>query len=138
MSKKFSLLLAIVLIASLVLSACTPAAPKATGKKVCQVTDTGGIDDKSFNATAWKGAQDAKSKMGFEAKYLESQQQTDYEKNINAFIEEKCDLIVPVGFLLADATAAAAKANTAQKFAIVDFVYDPAMDNVLGLSFATD
>ncbi len=70
MSKKFSLLLAIVLIASLVLSACsTTAAPKATGKKICQVTDTGGIDDKSFNATAWKGATDAQKELGFEAKY---------------------------------------------------------------------
>jgi basic membrane protein A len=140
MSKKFSLLLAIVLIATLILSACQPgaAAPKATGKKVCQVTDTGGIDDKSFNATAWKGALDAKSKMGYEAKYLESQQQTDYEKNINAFIEEKCDLIVTVGFLLGDATKAAAEANPNQKFAIVDFAYDPTISNVLGLTFKTD
>jgi basic membrane protein A and related proteins len=138
MFKKVSMLLAIVLIASLVLSACTPAAPKATGKKVCQVTDTGGIDDKSFNATAWKGATDAKSKMGFEAKYLESQQQTDYEKNINAFLEEKCDLIVTVGFLLGDATKAAAEANPDQKFAIVDYGYDPIIPNVLALTFATD
>ncbi len=140
MSKKFSLLLAIILIATLVLSACQPGAgaPKATGKKVCQVTDTGGIDDKSFNATAWKGALDAKEKMGFEAKYLESQQQTDYEKNINAFIEEKCDLIVTVGFLLGDATKAAAEANPNQSFAIVDYAYDPAISNVLGLTFATD
>jgi basic membrane protein A len=139
MSKKFSLLLAIVLIASLVLSACsTTAAPKATGKKICQVTDTGGIDDKSFNATAWKGATDAQKELGFEAKYLESQQQTDYEKNINAFLEEKCDLIVTVGFLLGDATKAAAEANPDQKFAIVDFAYDPPISNVLALSFQTD
>ena len=140
MSKKFSLLLAVVLIATLILSACQPAAsaPQAKGKKVCQVTDTGGIDDKSFNATAWKGALDAKSKMGMEAKYLESQQQTDYEKNINAFIEEKCDLIVTVGFLLGDATKAAAEANPNQKFAIVDFAYDPTISNVLGLTFQTD
>jgi len=138
--KKLSLLLAIVVIASLVLTACQPGGQSAGGAKVkaCQVTDTGGIDDKSFNATAWKGAEKAKTDLGAEVKYLESQQQTDYEKNINAFIEEKCDLIVPVGFLLADATAAAATANPDQKFAIVDFVYDPAMNNVLGLSFATD
>ncbi len=179
MSKKLYTLLSVVLLASMLLAACAPAAtpapteppaapteapkptavppteaPKPTAVppteapkpteapaakvKVCQVTDTGGIDDKSFNATAWKGAEDAQKQLGVEAKYLESQQQTDYEKNINAFIEEKCDLIITVGFLLGDATAAAAKANPTQKFAIIDFAYDPAMDNVLGLVFSTE
>ncbi len=140
MTKKLSLLLAIVVIASLVLTACQPAGQQAAGDgvKVCQVTDTGGIDDKSFNATAWKGVEMAVSELGAEGKYLESQQQTDYEKNINAFIEEGCDLIVPVGFLLADTTAAAAAANPDVNFAIVDVTYDPAIENVLGLGFSTE
>ena len=139
MSKRFSLLLAVVLIASLVLSACQPAGSTTKGgMKVCQVTDTGGIDDKSFNATAWAGAQKAQKDLGFEAKYLESQQQTDYEKNINAFMEEGCNLIVTVGFLLGDATKIAAEANPDQSFAIVDFAYDPNINNVLGLTFDTD
>jgi basic membrane protein A len=102
------------------------------------VTDAGGIDDKSFNATAWKGIQDAEQELGIEGKYLESQQQTDYEKNIQAFLEEGCDLIVTVGFLLGDATAAAAGANPEQKFSIVDFAYDPTIDNVLGQVFNTN
>jgi len=105
--------------------------------KACQVTDTGGIDDKSFNATAWKGAQDAMEQLGVEAKFLESQQQTDYEKNINAFIEEGCNIIVTVGFLLGDATKAAAEANPDQEFSIVDFAYDPTLPNVLGQVFNT-
>lgn len=144
MLKKSYLVLTVLVLAAMLLAACAPAAaptaaPEAAKKfKVCQVTDTGGIDDKSFNATAWKGAEMAKEKLGVEAKYLESQQQTDYEKNINAFIEEKCDLIVPVGFLLGDSTKAAAEANKDQKFAIVDFAYDPPIPNVLGLVFATD
>ncbi|HSQ27544.1 MAG TPA: BMP family ABC transporter substrate-binding protein, partial [Anaerolineales bacterium] len=105
--------------------------------KACQVTDTGGIDDKSFNATAWKGVTDAIEQMGIEGKYLESQQQTDYEKNINAFIEEGCNLIVTVGFLLGDATQAMAEANPDQKFSIVDYAYDPVLPNVLGQVFNT-
>jgi basic membrane protein A len=137
MSKKISFLLAIVLVASLLLSACGAVGGDSTFK-ACQVTDAGGIDDKSFNATAWKGIQDAEAELGIEAKYLESQQQTDYEKNINAFLEEGCDLIVTVGFLLGDATAAAAEANPDQKFSIVDFAYDPTIDNVLGQVFDTD
>jgi basic membrane protein A len=102
------------------------------------VTDTGGIDDKSFNATAWKGAEDAATELGAEAKYLESQQQTDYEKHINSFMADGCDLIVTVGFLLGDATKAAAEANPDQKFAIVDYGYDPEIPNVLALTFQTD
>jgi basic membrane protein A len=98
----------------------------------------GGIDDKSFNATAWKGVEDAQTAYGLEGKYLESQQQTDYEKNIKAFIDEGCNIIVTVGFLLGDATKAAAEANPDQKFSIVDFAYDPTLPNVLGQVFNTD
>jgi len=108
------------------------------GFLACQVTDTGGIDDRSFNATAWKGVQDAMDAFGIEGKYLESQQQTDYERNINALIEEGCDIIITVGFLLGDATAAAAEANPEQPFSIVDFAYDPPISNVLGQIFDTD
>ena len=161
--KKLSTLLAVLMVASMVLAACAPAAtptaaptvpvvapttaPKPTAVpatqappalKVCQVTDTGGIDDKSFNATAWKGVTDAEAQLGVSGAYLESQQQTDYEKNINAFLNEGCDLIITVGFLLGDATKAAAEANPNVKFSIVDFAYAPAIPNVLGQVFATD
>jgi basic membrane protein A len=139
MQKKLLALLTLLLLSSLVLTACgAPAAePEEAGLKVCQVTDTGGIDDKSFNATAWKGVEDAAAALGVEGKYLESQQQTDYERNINAFIEEGCKLIVTVGFLLGDGTAAAAEANPDQKFSIVDYAYDPAYPNVVGQVFNT-
>ena len=135
MSKKLLTMLSVLVLFSMVLAACSPA---GAGKKACQVTDTGGIDDKSFNATAWKGVQDAIDKLGVEGKYLESQQQTDYEKNINAFIDEGCNIIITVGFLLGDATKVAAEANPDVKFSIVDFAYDPVIPNVLGQVFNTD
>jgi basic membrane protein A len=121
--------------------------------KVGQVTDLGGIDDKSFNQTAWKGVQDAINQFGVQGKYLESQQQSDYAKNIQQFLGEKLDFIITVGFLLGVDTATAAIANPAQKFAIVDYFYpdcwpgavvgkdcgsDKELPNVLGLTFATD
>jgi basic membrane protein A len=134
--KKSYAAFSLLLVAAFVLAACTQA--PGADFKACQVTDTGGIDDKSFNATAWKGVEDAVAELGIEGKYLESQQQTDYEANINAFIEEECDLIVTVGFLLGDATAAAANANPDVKFSIVDFAYDPTIPNVLGQVFTTD
>lgn len=138
-------LLASAVLLSVVLAACgggaTPVAPTDTPApkgKVCEVTDTGGVDDKSFNATAWAGAQEAAKTLSWEATYLESKQQTDYEKNINEFLASKCDLVVTVGFLLGDATSAAAKANPTQKFQILDFAYADPHDNVWQQVYATE
>jgi basic membrane protein A len=116
----------------------TTTAAVQAGGLICEVTDVGGVDDKGFNASAWAGAQRAAADFGAEAKVLESQAETDYEININSFIDEGCDLIVTVGFLLGDATATAATANPDTPFTIVDFAYDPAPDNVKGLVFNTD
>ncbi len=154
MSKKLFTILAVLLVATMALSACAKAevvpteapvtteAPVAATEApkflVCEVTDTGGIDDKSFNATAWKGATDAVDQLGIEAKYLESKEMADFETNINAFVEEKCDLIITVGFLLGDATKAAAEANPEMKFSIVDNGYSPAIANVASQAFQTD
>ncbi len=110
----------------------------ATAFTACQVTDTGGIDDNSFNQTAWKGVQDAVTDFGIEARFLESQAETDYEANINSLIEGDCNVIITVGFLLGDATKTAAEANPDQKFSIVDFAYDPPIANVLGQVYSTD
>jgi basic membrane protein A len=133
--RKNTTILLMLIVMVLALSAGTTIAQDV---KVCQVTDVGGIDDKSFNATAYAGVERAVEELEVEGKFLESQQQTDYERNINAFVEDECDLIITVGFLLGDATAAAAEANPDFNFAIVDFAYDPGYDNVLGLTFQTD
>ena len=116
-----------------------PTPAPASVALACEVSDTGGIDDKGFNANAWQGMQDAKA-AGFvkEIKFLESSAETDYARNIDQFISDGCDIITTVGFLLGDATKAAAEANPTQKFSIVDFAYDPTLANVLGLTFQTD
>ena len=110
----------------------------ATDFKACMVSEFGGIDDNSFNENAWKGMEDAQAKLGIEVKFLESRASTDYEKNISQFVTEGCDMIVTVGFLLGDATKAAAEANPGTRFAIVDFAYDPALPNVEGLVYTTN
>ena len=111
----------------------------AAGKTLgCMVTDTGGIDDRSFNASAWAGMQAAaKASSNVTVKYLQSTTQADYVPNINTFISQKCNVIVTVGFLMGDATQAAAKAHATQKFAIVDFSYTPPLPNVDALLFNT-
>lgn len=117
----------------------TTSGDTAEAIKACQVTDTGGIDDKSFNQTAWKGVQDAMADglATDDSDFLESQADTDYQPNIQSFMDAECDLIITVGFLLGDATAEAANANPDQLFQIIDFAYDPALPNVQGAVFAT-
>lgn len=91
------------------------------------MTDTGGIDDRSFNETAFKGATDAVAMIDgvTEAKFLESQSPDDFRPNIDSFIAEGCDLLVTVGFLLANDTGAAALDNPGQSFMIIDFPVFP-------------
>lgn len=104
----------------------------------CEVTDTGGVDDRSFNENAYNGLVEAAEEIGFEPVVLESQSDADFEPNIATLVEQECDLIVTVGFLLGDATEAAAQENTDTDFAIVDYAYETEYENVLGLTYATD
>jgi basic membrane protein A len=175
--KKLYILIAVVLSTSMLLTACgapatatqapapaatevpapaatvAPAATTAPSFSAGIVTDTGGIDDKSFNALSWKGVQDAMSQLNISGKYIESKQQSDYAKNIQQFLDEKANLIVTVGFLMGVDTATAAKANPNTDFAIVDYTYPDCfgtavegkdcgsatdMANVRGLNFETD
>ena len=105
--------------------------------KACMVSDVGGIDDNSFNENAWAGMERAQDELGVEVTFLESSSAEDYARNIDQHIADGCDMIVTVGFLLGDATAAAATANPDVRFAIVDYAYDPAIANVEGLVYAT-
>jgi basic membrane protein A and related proteins len=112
----------------------------AAGKFLgCMVTDTGGIDDRSFNASSWQGMQEAASSdpSKISVTYLQSTTQSDYTPNINTFIGKKCGIVVTVGFLMAAATQTASKANPSDKFAIVDNAYTPALSNVDALLFNT-
>jgi len=105
----------------------------------CEVTDTGGINDRSFNASAYQGLQvAAKAVPGLKYVYLSSSSTSDYTPNINTFLGEKCGIIVTVGFDMASATQTAAQKNPTDKFSIVDFTYTPAIKNVLGLHYDTN
>ncbi|MPZ70468.1 MAG: BMP family ABC transporter substrate-binding protein [Actinobacteria bacterium] len=143
------------MVLSLVAAACADEEPETNGGddpvaeeevdfKACQVTDTGGVDDRSFNQTAYEGMQRAEEEFGIEIDVLESQSDADFEPNINTFLQADCDLIVTVGFLLGEATATAAEANPDQLFAIVDVDFadedfnDVTYPNARELTFATD
>jgi basic membrane protein A len=133
MRNRSLLILSILLVLSMVLVACQPGAAPAGGKKlkVGLVTDMGGVNDKSFNQSAWAGVQKAAKELGIEAKFIESKQPTDYEKNIDQFATENYDALITVGFMMGDATAAKAKQYPNIKFAIIDNAYFPTKDYAL-------
>ena len=144
MKKFLALVLALVMALSLV--ACgQEAAPAEEGgeevavTKIGMVTDVGGINDQSFNQTAWEGLQAlAAADSSFEVNYLESKTDADYQVNINTFLDEGTDLIICVGYMLAEATRDAAMANPDQKFAIIDDATNADLENVACLMFAQE
>jgi basic membrane protein A and related proteins len=104
------------------------------------VADTGTIDDRSFNESAWQGMQAAAAAdPSITVKYLPSSQSTNavYQSNINTFVGEKCGIIVTVGYLMAQVTATSAKANPSDDFAIVDNPGAPVISNQSSLVYDT-
>ncbi|WP_338553850.1 BMP family ABC transporter substrate-binding protein [Paenibacillus sp. KS-LC4] len=159
MKKRLGFMLSIVLMFALVLSACGggsknnnaasgtngAASPEASSEasteagaklKIGMVTDTGGVNDKSFNQSAWDGLQRISKDTGSETKYLESKGDADMEPNLRAFISEKYDMIWGVGFLFQDAMGKVAKDNPDSKFGIIDSAVDA--PNVVSVNFAAN
>jgi len=135
MLKRFlSVILAVVMVLSM--TACgNGSGAKNDTIKVGMVTDTGGVNDGSFNQSSWAGLQKAEKELGIEVAYLESKTDSDYAANIETFIDEECDLIIGVGFMLATAIREAAIANPDQKFAIIDDNSNADLANVACLMF---
>ena len=122
-----------------------PAASTAVGDIVLPddfciglVTDVGLVDDKSFNQAAWTGAEQGAELLGVPVSYIETQDSKDYADNIALYADQGCDVIVTVGFAMAEATAIAAVEYPDINFIGVDAFQGEAMDNVAGLVFNED
>src|SRR2546422_2849279 len=102
------------------------------------VTDIGKVDDRTFNEFAYKGMMRAVKEFGLKSAFIETQQPTDYEKNIEQFASTGYDVVITVGFMLGDATKKIAQKYPQVHFAIVDFAYDPPVTNIVGLLFGED
>ncbi|MDM5247004.1 BMP family protein [Lysinibacillus sp. G4S2] len=151
--RKFGLVLSSVLAASAILGACGAKEEKPTKEKenassseskkeeaftVAMVTDVGGVDDKSFNQSAWEGVQAYGKEHGLEKgnggfDYLQSKSDADYESNLNALLRRDFNLIYGIGYLMEDAMTAIAEENPDGKFAIVDA--EVKADNVVSVMF---
>jgi basic membrane protein A len=112
--------------------------------KACMVSDSGGFDDKSFNQTSHAGLLAARDNIGVQTAEVESHSDSEYGDNIDALVSQGCNSVTTVGFLLGDATLAAAEANPDVDFSIVDYAYfndkgkNIAPANLQGLTFNTD
>ncbi len=145
LKKLLSLGLALVMSTSMLVG-CSPKSgsegdKKAEGEKVFKigmVTDTGGVNDESFNQSAWAGLQKLEKEYGkdkVQVKYLESKQDADYVPNVETLVDEDTDLIIGVGFKLADAIEESAKSYDDKQFALIDAAYEKQPANVTSLLF---
>jgi basic membrane protein A len=100
--------------------AATTAAPAKKAIRVGLVTDIGGLNDRSFNTLANQGLQQAKSQLGVQGRVLTSKSNADYVPNLSTLAQQKYDLVIGVGFLMADAVDTVAKKFPNTKFAIID------------------
>jgi basic membrane protein A len=105
----------------------------AADYRVALVLDKGGKDDKSFNSAAFEGANRAKKEFDFQLKYVEATDDAAIENMLRSFAEKKFDLIIAIGFSMAEAVKKTAGANPSLKFAIVDSEVN--LPNVRSLMF---
>jgi basic membrane protein A and related proteins len=142
--RKFGLALSLVLAAGTLLGACgtkdgeTGAGNKEDTFSVAMVTDVGGVDDKSFNQSAWEGLQKFGADNGLEKgkggyNYLQSASDRDYKTNLNKLVRDNFDLIYGIGFLMTDAISEIADQKPEAHFAIVDSVVEK--PNVASITF---
>ncbi len=113
------------------------AAAPASDYKVTMVTDMGGVNDQSFNQSAWEGLQQLKDDYGIEVSYTESKQESDYATNLDRAVDAGNNLVWGIGFAMAEAIMTAAQQNSDVSFAIVDnsWADDEYPDNLTGVMF---
>lgn len=99
------------------------------------ILDKGGVNDESFNQSAWKGAKEASEELGINVKYLESEKDSDYETNIETAIDMNADLIIGVGFNLTEPIEKAAQHYPDTNFAVIDGSFDVIPSNVSNITF---
>ncbi len=109
----------------------------ANAFKACLVTDTGGLDDHSFNELSWQGMQEAQKAGGgsITVQNAESSTSNDFAQNISGFVTAGCKIIIGAGYDLQTALVKSSQTNPSQNYAVVDNT--SVGDHVEGLQFDT-
>lgn len=118
--------------------ACKKGSKSKSSMKIGMVTDTGGVNDQSFNQSAWEGLQRAGKDFGADVNFKESKQDADYAPNFETLIDDGDDLIWGIGFLMGDVVEQTAKANPDKKFAIIDYAYEDTPSNLASVVFKAE
>ena len=138
MKKAFKLSLVMLLAMTVILAGCGNNKNSNSGAKsdvkVGMVTDVGGVNDKSFNQSAWEALQALEKESGIQVKYLQSKSNADYQPNLNQFVKDKYNLTWAIGFDLGDALSKVAAENKDANLAIIDSVVDA--PNVESVTFS--
>jgi basic membrane protein A len=139
---RFSLTAVVVVLAALaLLGGCAKQSGANGSVSIGLVTDVGGVNDQSFNQSAWEGLQRLRTETGVKVSYIESRDESNYAPNIDTFTDQGTTLVWGVGFMLGNAFAQAGKDYPNQQFAIVDYAYAPSdipNNNVTGVIFAAE
>ena len=135
MFKKMRSLLLVTLVVGGTVVGCGKSTDDADKTKVTLVLSTGGVNDQSFNQSAWEGAKEAEKELGVEVSYLESKSDSEYIQNIETAIDNDSDLVIGVGFQMGDAIKEVAEAYPEQNFAIIDSTYEEIPENVRPILF---
>ena len=135
MFKKIKSLLLVTLVVGSTVVGCSKTTVEDDKVKVTLVLDEGGVNDQSFNQSAWEGALKAKDVYGVEVNYMEAKQESDYATNIETAVDNESDLVIGVGFKIADAIKEASENYPEQQFAIIDGTYDEVPKNVQPILF---
>ncbi len=149
-NRKFLISFILLLSVSMLLAACgggddskedkeTSDSAEETNFTAAMVTDVGGVDDKSFNQSAWEGLQEWGKEHGLEKgtdgfDYAQSADDSDYLPNLTRLVKNDFDVVFGIGFLLQDAIEEIAEQNPDNNFAIVDTLAEG--DNVASITFA--
>ena len=138
LKKLFAVGLTAIMMSSLLVGCSSKTESNEDVYKIGMISDTGGVNDESFNQSTWEGLQQAQEKYGKEkvqVKYVESSQEADYTPNIETFVEEDLDLIIGVGYKMAGAIEEASKNYPDVQFAIIDHSYEKQPENVTSLIY---
>lgn len=136
--KKIATLAMATVVSASLLVGCSGNNESASDDKitVAMITDVAGVNDQSFNQSAWEGLQRAEKELGIEVKYLESKQDSDYATNIETLVDEDVDLILGVGMKLSEAIKEGSELYPDQNFVLVDEEIDAS--NVKNILFKAE
>ena len=103
--------------------------------KIGMVADLGGINDESFNQSAWEGLQQAEKDFGIEIKVIESKQASEYIPNMESLLDEDVDMVIGVGYTMKEDIQKQAENYPDKQFVLIDETYDTIPENVTPILF---